>query len=121
MIVDDDDNERELLAGFLGMCDYDVASVRDGIEAENYLAQNATPEFILLDMFMPRCNGREFLANLRDKRQFDSTHVFVVSGSSPDELKMSVREGYTHWFNKPLDPRRIVDALASIETQPEFV
>ena len=121
LVVDDDDNERELLAGFLRMCDYSVDTVRDGVEAENFLNLHLPPSFILLDMFMPRCDGRQFLSELRKNRKYDETHVFVVSGSKPDELGMSVREGYTHWFNKPLDPRRIVDSLASIEARPDCV
>lgn len=115
LVVDDDANERELLAGFLRMCDYDVNVVRDGIEAGSFIRQNQAPKFILLDMFMPRCDGRQFLADLRTNRKFDDTHVFVVSGSSPEELNMSVRKGYTHWFRKPLDPRRIVEAINKIE------
>ncbi len=115
LVVDDDENERELLAGFLRMCDYDVNTVKDGLEAEQFLKLNKRPEFILLDMYMPRCNGRQFLSTLRQNKSYGETHVFVVSGSSPDELQMSVRDGYTHWFNKPLDPRRIVEALTQIE------
>ena len=116
LVVDDDDNERELLAGFLRMCDYQVDTVKDGLEAENYLKSRDIPRVILLDMFMPRCDGRKFLATLRQDRKFDGTHVFVVSGSSPTELNMSIRQGYTHWFSKPLDPRRIVESLADIES-----
>lgn len=117
LVVDDDDNERELLAGFLRMCDYRVDTVRDGLEAENYLSTNKAPRFILLDMFMPRCDGRQFLAEFRRQQQFANTHVFVVSGSSPSELNMSTRAGYTHWFGKPLDPRHIVEALSRIEKE----
>lgn len=116
LVVDDDGNERELLAGFLRMCGYRVDAVCDGLEAEEYLNKNRAPSFILLDMLMPRCGGADFLASLRENRRFDETHVFVVSGTSPADSGMSCRKGYTRWFSKPLDPRSIVDTLSDIES-----
>ena len=116
LVVDDDANERELLAGFLRMCDYEVDSVQDGEEAMRFVQQFGSPRFILLDMCMPRCDGRSFLKQLRQESTFDNTHVFVVSGRMPEEMEMSsLSSGYTHWFTKPLDPRRIVTALKKIE------
>lgn len=115
LVVDDDANERELLAGFLRMCDYRVSTAADGIEALRFLKHNELPKVILLDMTMPRCDGQAFLRQVREIESWDPVHVFVVSGKSPAECGSAPRDGYTHWFQKPLDPRRIVEELASLE------
>ncbi|MEN1679682.1 MAG: response regulator [Planctomycetota bacterium] len=117
LIVDDDANERELLAGFLRMCDYRVDTVADGQEALDYLNAKAAPGVILLDMHMPRCDGADFLRTLRKRRAFDETSVFVVSGATSNELGVSPELGYTRWFDKPLDPREVVEELNRVETR----
>ncbi len=116
LVVDDDDNERELLAGFLRMCGYRVSTAADGVEALQYLEDNDAPRVILLDMQMPRCDGEDFLRQLREQSRFDQTHVFVISGLTAQETGLSPEDGYTHWFGKPLDPRKVVEALSKIET-----
>ena len=116
LVVDDDDNERELLAGFLRMCDYRVRTAVDGLDAITKLRGNQVPNVILLDMQMPRCDGKSFLQQIRSLADLDPVHVFVISASTPAELGLSERDGYTHWFHKPLDPRRIVERLSTIES-----
>ncbi len=118
LVVDDDDNERELLAGFLRMCGYHVDTANDGLEAEEFLRTHPRPRFILLDMCMPRCNGSDFLMRLRTNSSYDAISVFVVSGSPPTDFGVGSGD-YTHWFDKPLDPRRIVETLARIERSSE--
>lgn len=121
LVVDDDDNERELLAGFLRMCGYRVATAIDGVEALAYLERNEPPRFIVLDMQMPRCDGQAFLRQVRKKGVWDPIHVFVISGSTPNELGLNRSDGYAHWIHKPLDPRLLVERLAEIESSPSSV
>ncbi|MEM9186581.1 MAG: response regulator [Planctomycetota bacterium] len=115
LVVDDDENERELLAGFLRMCEYRVSTAKDGLDAIRYLEENEAPRVILLDMHMPRCDGQAFLRRVREVAAWDPIHVFIVSGNTPAEAGLNASDGYTHWFQKPLDPRRIVTELAKIE------
>lgn len=65
LIVEDDDNEREMLAGFLRLQGYTVVSVRDGAEALEYLREHKDPSVVLVDMNMPRCSGGEMVRQLR--------------------------------------------------------
>lgn len=118
LVVDDDENERELLAGFLRMCDYRVDTAADGAAALEYLEHHQAPQVVLLDMHMPRCDGGSFLRAVRQEPELDPLHVFVVSGRGPDEVGLTPDDGYTHWFDKPLDPRRVVEELARIERRP---
>ena len=115
--MDDDANERELLAGFLRMCNYSVDTASDGQDALDYLQGHAPPKVILLDIHMPNCRGDHFLRKLRSEKTFDKSSVYVVSGSTSSEVGLSPSDGYTQWFSKPLDPREVVDALTMSEKE----
>lgn len=119
LVVEDNDNERELLAGFLRMCGYEVATAADGVEAIDHLRDNDPPNVILLDVQMPRCDGQAFLEKLRAVEAWSSIQVFVVSGDTPSDKGLSPDDGYTRWFNKPLDPRLIVEEISQVEGAAE--
>jgi len=57
LVVEDNDNERELLAGYLRVSGFDVDTASDGLQAMVRLTQSA-PDVVLLDMRMPRFDGR---------------------------------------------------------------
>ena len=50
LLVEDSENEREMLAGFLRLHGYDVTTVVDGVEAMEFLESNEKPDLILIDM-----------------------------------------------------------------------
>ena len=64
LIVEDDTNERELLAGLLRMNGCECITVGDGQDALDYLSKGNRPDVILLDMEMRRCTGPEMLRRL---------------------------------------------------------
>jgi carbon storage regulator CsrA len=112
LVVEDNDNERELLAGLLRLvgCRCDVAA--DGEEAIHYLRTHDAPDVVLLDMRMPRCDGWDLLAHLRSDPRLREIPVFAVSAEPPEERFVSPDEaGIDEWFAKPLNPQALVDRL----------
>src|SRR5262249_63268 len=61
LVVEDDCNQRELLASLLKLSGCDCDSAADGDAALEYLHTHERPDFVLLDMRMPRRNGAETL------------------------------------------------------------
>lgn len=113
LVVDDDSNERELLAGFLGMQGCECATASDGEDALEYLTTHERPDFVLLDMMMPRCDGPHTIDRIRRDPRFSGLRVFAISGADPDELGVKTGAGGVDaWFRKPLNPRRLWDAIA---------
>ena len=114
LLVDDDANEREMLAGFLRMHSYKVATASDGQEAIDYLESNEQPSIVLMDMRMPRCDGPTTIRRIRQNPAFDETKIYGLSGSTAEEagIKLS-EEGVSGWFTKPLKPNQLVNAMAT--------
>jgi carbon storage regulator CsrA len=112
LLVEDDANERELLAGLLNLNGYECDTAEDGLAALDFLASHERPDFVLMDMLMPRCDGPEAVARIRSDPRFAGLKIFAVSGSSPREFGLPTGpEGVDGWFPKPLNPRTFWDAL----------
>jgi CheY-like chemotaxis protein len=60
LVVDDDAAIRTLFTALLRGAGYDSEGVADGEEALAYLRTHPVPALILLDLAMPRVDGREF-------------------------------------------------------------
>ena len=113
LVVDDDSNERELLAGFLDLQGCECATASDGEDALEYLATHERPDFVLLDMLMPRCDGPKTIDRIRSNPQLSDVRVFAISGANPEELGVKTgAQGVDAWFRKPLNPRRLWNAIA---------
>ncbi len=119
LIVEDDANERELLAGLLGMSGCECATAADGVDALAYLENGSRPDVVLLDMAMPRCDGPQTLRRIRSDARFAGIRVFSVSSTSPQEVNIpDGPTGFDGWFPKPLNPRRLWDAIQDSVQSP---
>jgi carbon storage regulator CsrA len=109
LLVEDNHNERELLASFLRMSGFEVATAGDGADALDYLQSHAHPDVLLLDMMMPRCDGPTTVRQIRANPQTSRLTIFAVSGASPQQLSLaSGPAGVDGWFPKPVDPNTLV-------------
>lgn len=114
LLVEDEPNERELLAGLLRLHGYQVATAADGLEAIEYLETHPKPSLVLVDMRMPRCDGPATVRRIRQNPTFDAMKIFAVSGSTPEENQLDVQQaGISGWFMKPLNPESLVNAMAN--------
>jgi len=111
LLVEDDPNERALLAGYLRMSGYEVLTAKDGIEALELLAREPV-DLVVLDMRMPRMNGEETLSCIRKDPFLKDLQVVVVSGEDPRTISPpQLQAGIDEWFSKPLDPSKLVEHL----------
>jgi CheY-like chemotaxis protein len=118
LLVEDDENERELLGGFLRLSGFDVTLTCDGRDALDYLSLHAPPDIVLLDMLMPRCDGASFVREVRSTAALSKLKLFAVSATDPSSLGVPTGVGgIDRWLPKPVDVEYLVHAVAD-QTEP---
>jgi carbon storage regulator CsrA len=112
LVVEDDTNERELLAGLLSMNGCECETAADGLDALEYLSSHQRPDLVLLDLRMPRCDGPQMLAQIRANPRYQGLKVFAISGASPEEVGVPKGPGGVDaWFPKPVNARKLWQAI----------
>lgn len=115
LVVEDQANERELLADCLRLAGVEVATAANGREAFDYLHEHELPDLVLLDMRMPEIDGPSFVKLLRDDFRLHDLRVFAVSGSARNEFSSSLP--VDGWFSKPV---RIDSLLRAVREQEQI-
>jgi carbon storage regulator CsrA len=114
LVVEDDQNERELLARLLRLNGCECHTAADGLIALDYLASHGKPDLVLLDLCMPRCDGRQTVARIRGDHRYRGLKVFAVSGTRPEEAGICTGpNGVDGWFPKPLNTRIMWETIRS--------
>jgi carbon storage regulator CsrA len=109
LLVEDNANERELLATLLRASGVEVATAGDGADALDYLHRGGQADVLLVDMGMPRCDGATMVRTLRRDPAYAGLKIFAVTGHTADEFDL-VRgpKGIDRWFMKPIDPDQLI-------------
>lgn len=108
LLVEDDHNERELLAGFLRLAGVKVATAGDGADALDYLGKNSAPDFVLMDLSLPRCDGLTAARAIRKESRYDETKIFAVTGMERNDVAINGSSPVDGWFQKPLNPELLL-------------
>lgn len=106
LVVDDDDDTRELVSAFLEATGYPVVTAKHGQEALGHLHEFAAPCLILLDLMMPVMDGWTFRREqLRDPML--ATIPVIVITATHDARQAASALGAASYLEKPLDFRAL--------------
>jgi CheY-like chemotaxis protein len=126
LMADDDDDDcmlvedafREVEPGYRFLC------LRDGQELINYLHHCATheesdecaiPDLILLDLNMPKMNGREVLREIKADPRFRKIPVVVLTTSKAErDILLSYDLGANSFITKPISYEELIAALKNL-------
>jgi carbon storage regulator CsrA len=112
LVVEDNANECELLAGFLRTFNFQVATACDGADALAYLSHHQKPDIVLLDMNLPRVSGNQAVREIRGNPALAGVKVFAISGMDPVQCGVTTGpQGVDRWFTKPIRPDALVAAI----------
>ena len=98
-----------------------ITVARDGVEAIDYLHQaelgfGDRPDLVLLDLNLPRKNGREVLAEVKNSPALKQIPVVVLTSSKSEE---DISEAYSLnancYITKPADLSEYVNVLKAVE------
>lgn len=112
LLVDDDEAIRSNLAPFLERAGFDVEVAVDGEDALVRVA-GSPPDVIVLDVMMPRLDGREVLRRLRGQQNFVPVVLLTQVGESV-ERAAALEEGADDYLNKPFDPQELTARIRAI-------
>ncbi|RMF41282.1 MAG: response regulator [Planctomycetota bacterium] len=120
LLVDDNRNESQLLAEYLRTFGYEVVTAYDGFEALSYLEGNKKPDFVLLDMQMPRMDGAETIRRIRSMPALDGIRIFVVSGFDAEKSPVEIGpQGADAWLTKPLVPSELMSLMENEQVRSQ--
>ena len=131
LVVDDDRTTRHVLRRVLTSAGFHATAAKDGMEALKAIRAHRF-DLLLLDVWMPRMNGLDLLAQLR-RRKTRPRVIVMTSDDAPETLLKAVREQAYQYVHKPVHPaallRTIRDVLAAtaplpidvISARPEWV
>ncbi|MEU6340773.1 response regulator [Streptomyces sp. NPDC046977] len=95
-----------------------LTQVEDGVAALDYLRDenNARPDLIVLDLNMPRMNGRELLAILKADDDLRAIPVVVLTTSAaPDDVAGAYQRHANAYVTKPVNLDDFNRAVQSID------
>ncbi len=99
-----------------------VSHVRDGVEAMEFLRRTdqfagaPRPDLILLDLNMPRMDGRAVLQELKADPELKTIPVVILTTSDVDrDVNASYLLGANSFITKPMDMDAFFDAVKSVE------
>lgn len=108
LIAEDDEDDRLLIADAFAEIgrDCDLHFVEDGAECLSYLRQiqdkKDEPYLVLLDLNMPKINGRETLTAIRHDQQLKHNAVVILSTSAAEKDVLDCyRLGANCYHTKP--------------------
>lgn len=114
LVVDDDENNRDLMIRRLGLEGHQLEGAAGGHQALEMIEDGAY-DLVLLDIMMPELNGVEVLKLLREKHP--PTLLPVIMATAKDESRDvadALKIGANDYVTKPLD---MLVLLARIQTQ----
>ena len=105
-IVDDDREDQEIFAIAVEEIDSRIQCITaiDGVEALEKLKQGFMPDFIFLDLNMPRMGGKETLREIRKIPALFHVPIIAYSTSSETrDIEDMEKLGADHFITKPPD------------------
>ena len=116
LLADDEPAITSELSQLLERAGFQTAVASDGQEALR-LAESFAPDVIVLDVLMPRMDGREALRRLRRAGNWTPVILLTRVGTAA-ERAMALDEGADDYLNKPFEPFELVAHPGGHLSQP---
>ncbi|HBV88584.1 MAG TPA: DNA-binding response regulator [Desulfosporosinus sp.] len=131
LVVDDDDDIREIITMYLENEGFQVISAFDGTQALAY-ANSVNPDLIILDMMLPDLDGIEVCQELRKNQS--TPIIFLSCKSTPTDKSIGLIAGGDDYMSKPFDAiellarvkahlrrNRILESSNSLNTKSQLI
>ncbi len=117
LVVDDSITVRRVTQRLLERNGMRVLTARDGLDAVALLAEYV-PDVILLDIEMPRMDGYEVAAHVRnDARLRDVPIIMITSRVGEKHRARAIELGVDDYLGKPYQDSQLIDAITALVAQ----
>ena len=114
LVVDDNRENRLILAALLKTWGFDVAEAEDGEEAVA-MWQSWRPDLIFMDLRMPKLSGTEAIGIIKAHRPETATKVVALTANAFEEDRMAVMAaGGDGFIRKPFRHAEVLDCLRQL-------
>lgn len=112
LVVDDEQSIVTLLQYNLQQSGYEVITAMDGEEGKN-LALSENPDFIILDLMLPKLDGIDVCKQLRQQKV--STPILMLTAKDEEFDKvLGLELGADDYMTKPFSPREVIARVKAI-------
>ncbi len=112
LLVDDEAAITDNLSPFLERSGFQVTVSTNGEEALQQV-QESEPDLVVMDVLMPKMDGREALRRMRRMDNWIPVILLTQVGESM-ERAMALEEGADDYLNKPFDPHELVARIRAV-------
>jgi DNA-binding response OmpR family regulator len=114
LVIEDEKDIRKVLEFNLEADGFKVYSAADGLKGLK-IAREIKPDVILLDWIMPKMNGLEVLAELRnDENTKDLVIIMLTAKNMMDDVSMAFANGADDYIPKPFDGAELGQRVMSM-------
>lgn len=112
LLADDDPTIVNSLAPFFERAGFHMLTVSNGQQALEK-AQSHRPDLIVLDVLMPRMDGREVLRRLR-RDNLQTPVILLTQVGDAVERALALEEGADDYLNKPFDAHELLARVRAV-------
>jgi diguanylate cyclase (GGDEF)-like protein len=113
MIIEDDRSQALFAESILRKAGMETCAVTDPLAALDSL-ERFGPELILMDLYMPNCDGMELTALIRERERFISTPIVFLSGEHDADKRFdALSAGGDDYLEKPIRPKYLISAVTN--------
>lgn len=113
LVVEDDDETRELLRMALERRGYVVFTAEDGLGGFDE-AVRCHPDLIITDVTMPAADGVHLVRRVRDIPEFAETPILVTTAFGSGNATFTLAQGATAYEPKPINPASFMATVESL-------
>jgi DNA-binding response OmpR family regulator len=112
LVVDDNEDNRDMLARRLRRRGYEVSTADSGATALELISSAHRFDAVLLDVMMPDLTGLEVLAKLRTRFNKEQLPILMATARSDSEdVVEALRLGANDYVTKPINLDEVISAL----------
>ncbi|ACL70910.1 response regulator transcription factor [Halothermothrix orenii] len=113
LVIDDEENIRELIKFNLETAGYRVELAADGEEGWDRL--NDSIDLIILDLMLPRIDGLSFCRQVRSNNRFKDIPIIMLTAKGEEVDKIiGLEMGADDYITKPFSPRELVARIKAV-------